>query len=157
MPTIVQFRRGSSTQLSAFTGAEGEFVYDTTLKTIRLQDGSTSGGIELLRKDFSNAVTSVTTVTNVATTLDTWSTSTYRSAKYTIQVTDNTNSQYQISEVNVVHNGTDVFINETGVNYTGASARISYTATISAGTLSFKGTGVSSNNTVQFIRFIIPV
>jgi hypothetical protein len=75
MPTIVQFRRGTSSQLNGFTGADGELVFDTTLKTLRLQDGSTSGGIELLRKDLNNLVNTITTVTNSATTLDTWSTS----------------------------------------------------------------------------------
>jgi hypothetical protein len=157
MPTTVQFRRGTSSQLSGFTGANGELVFDTTLKTLRLQDGITSGGIELLRKDFDNLVTTVTTVTNIATTLDTWSTSSYRSAKYTVTITDNTNVEYETCEVSVIHNDTNPFITVSGQNYTGASSRMSFTATIATGTLTFQGTGVSADNTVKFIRYYIPV
>ena len=42
--TQVQFRRGTTTQNNAFTGAQGELSVDTDLKTIRLHDGTTAGG-----------------------------------------------------------------------------------------------------------------
>jgi hypothetical protein len=44
MATQVQFRRGTTTQNNAFTGAIGEITYDTELKTLRLHDGSNAGG-----------------------------------------------------------------------------------------------------------------
>ena len=44
MSTQVQFRRGTTTQNNAFTGAQGELSIDTDLKTIRLHDGTTAGG-----------------------------------------------------------------------------------------------------------------
>jgi hypothetical protein len=44
MSTQVQFRRGTTTQNNAFTGAVGELTVDTDLKTLRLHDGSTAGG-----------------------------------------------------------------------------------------------------------------
>ncbi len=44
MATQVQFRRGTTTQNNAFTGAIGEITYDTEIKTLRLHDGSTAGG-----------------------------------------------------------------------------------------------------------------
>jgi hypothetical protein len=44
MATQVQFRRGTTTQNNAFTGAVGEITYDTEVKTLRLHDGSTAGG-----------------------------------------------------------------------------------------------------------------
>jgi len=157
MPTTVQFRRGSTSQLSNFTGANGELVFDTTVKTLKLHDGSTQGGIELLRKDFSNAVTTVSTVTNSATTLDSWSTSTYRSAKYTVSITDNVNSEYQTCDVNVVHNGSAVSPAVVGSNYTGASSRMSFTASIATGSLTLQGIGTSANNTVKYIRTLLPV
>jgi len=47
MPTQVQFRRGTTTQNNAFTGAVGEISVDTTLDHIRLHDGSTAGGHRL--------------------------------------------------------------------------------------------------------------
>lgn len=47
MPTQVQFRRGTTAQTQAFTGAAGELVIDTTKKTVVVQDGSTAGGFPL--------------------------------------------------------------------------------------------------------------
>jgi len=157
MPTTVQFRRGTSNQLVNATGANGELFFDTTLKTLRLQDGLTAGGIELLRADFDNLVTTISTVTNSATTLDSWSTSSYRSAKYTVTLTDNINSEYQTCDVNVVHDGTNPYISVFGENFTGASSRISFTATIATGTLTFQGIGVSADNTLKFVKCLIPV
>jgi len=47
MPTQVQFRRGTTTQVQAFTGAAGELVIDTTKNTVVVQDGSRAGGYPL--------------------------------------------------------------------------------------------------------------
>jgi hypothetical protein len=44
MATQVQFRRGTTTQNNAFTGAAGELTYDTDVKTLRIHDGTTPGG-----------------------------------------------------------------------------------------------------------------
>jgi hypothetical protein len=44
MAQQVQFRRGTTSDHSAFTGALGEITVDTTLKTIRVHDASTVGG-----------------------------------------------------------------------------------------------------------------
>ena len=49
MPTQVQFRRGTTSQNTSFTGAVGEISVDTTLDTIRVHDGSTAGGIRLAK------------------------------------------------------------------------------------------------------------
>ena len=55
MPTQVQFRRGNTSQVLAFTGAVGEIAIDTQFKTISLQDGSTPGGTYLATQAFANA------------------------------------------------------------------------------------------------------
>jgi len=47
MPTVVQFRRGTTSQNNSFTGAAGEISYDTEANTIRVHDGSTAGGFAL--------------------------------------------------------------------------------------------------------------
>lgn len=46
MATQIQFRRGSEAQNDAFTGALGEITVDTTNDSIRIHDGSTTGGFE---------------------------------------------------------------------------------------------------------------
>ena len=55
MATQVQFRRGTTGEHSAFTGAVGEVTVDTEKKTVCIHDASTLGGFPLLREDFSNS------------------------------------------------------------------------------------------------------
>jgi len=43
----IQFRRGTTTEHSSFTGLLGEVTVDTTKKTIVVHDGSTAGGSPL--------------------------------------------------------------------------------------------------------------
>jgi len=55
MATQVQFRRGTTGQHSAFTGAVGEVTVDTSLKTVVIHDAITNGGFPVLRQDGSNS------------------------------------------------------------------------------------------------------
>ena len=60
MATAVQLRRGSTGQISSFTGLLGECVVNTTTKTLVVNDGETAGGIPLARADFDNISASAT-------------------------------------------------------------------------------------------------
>ena len=73
MATQLQLRRGTTSQVAAFTGANGEVVVDTEKKTLFVNDGSTAGGLEIARADFSNisASATLTLATLNATTLNT--------------------------------------------------------------------------------------
>jgi hypothetical protein len=57
MPTVLQFRRGTTAQNNAFTGSAGEVSVDTSIDTLRVHDGSTAGGFEIT----SNAATQTLT------------------------------------------------------------------------------------------------
>ena len=54
MAVTVQFRRGTATQNNAFTGAAGELSVNTTNNSIRVHDGSTQGGHEVMKADATN-------------------------------------------------------------------------------------------------------
>jgi len=56
MAKLLKLRRGTTTQHSSFTGAEGECTVDTTKDTLVVHDGSTAGGRPLLRQDLNNIV-----------------------------------------------------------------------------------------------------
>ena len=58
MPTTLQLRRGNTTQNNSFTGAAGEISVDTTTKTLRVHDGSTAGGEQVV------GLTATQTLTN---------------------------------------------------------------------------------------------
>ena len=54
MATQVQFRRGTTGQHSAFTGAVGEVTVDTEKRTVCIHDATQAGGFPLLREDGTN-------------------------------------------------------------------------------------------------------
>lgn len=66
MATQVQNRRGSTTQHTSFTGANGELTVDTDKKTVVVHDGTTAGGAPLLRQDMSNVPAGTVTSTMIA-------------------------------------------------------------------------------------------
>ena len=45
MPTVLQFRRGTTSQNNSFTGSAGEISVDTETYQLRIHDGSTAGGL----------------------------------------------------------------------------------------------------------------
>jgi hypothetical protein len=98
MATQVQFRRGTTTQNNAFTGAIGEITYDSEAKTLRLHDGSTAGG------------GSVVTINAGAQTLT--------------NKTMSTNSVWQGTSIGLAYGGTAASLTAVsgGVVYSGASA-----------------------------------
>ena len=55
MPDQLQLRGGTTAQHTSFTGASKEVTVDTTKKTAVVHDGSTVGGVPLLREDGSNS------------------------------------------------------------------------------------------------------
>ena len=55
MATQVQFRRGTTGQHSAFTGAVGEVTVDTEKKILCVHDATKAGGFPLLKEDGSNS------------------------------------------------------------------------------------------------------
>ena len=66
MATQLQIRRGTTAQMNAFTGAEGELAVNTTTDTVHVHDGSTAGGFALAKADGSNIATYAGSFTTLA-------------------------------------------------------------------------------------------
>lgn len=66
MATQVQFRRGTSGETSAFTGAIGEVTVNTDINTVVVHDGTTAGGFPLLRQDGTNSEFSLGSLSSCA-------------------------------------------------------------------------------------------
>ena len=78
MSIEVKLRRGTSAEHGSFTGANGEITIDTTIMTLRVHDGVTSGGIRIARYDevisaanLENVTTNIVPASNVALDLGT--------------------------------------------------------------------------------------
>ena len=66
MPRIIQFRRGTTSGLSTVLGAAGEIFVDTSLVTVVVHNGVTTGGVTLARNADVQTLSS-TMATNLAT------------------------------------------------------------------------------------------
>lgn len=54
MATQIQFRRGTKSQHTSFTGVTGEVTVNTTNLSLHVHDGSTAGGFEAAKVNLSN-------------------------------------------------------------------------------------------------------
>ena len=88
---------------------------------------------------------SATTTTTSQTSIDSFSASEYRSAKYQVQVTQG--SSYQVTEISIVHDGSDSYGTEYATIKTGSSLA-SFSTDISDGNVRLLATPASSSSTV---------
>ena len=79
----------------------------------------TNGSVSLKETNFDNITFTFSGDGNTSTqfVIANLVVATYRSAKYHIQITNTTDSTYQVSEVMLIHNGSTSTINEYGVVY----------------------------------------
>jgi len=97
----------------------------------------------------------LTTTGTSATTLDSLAVASYRSAKYSISISDATGSDYQVTEVHVVHDGTNASITQFGTVLQGGSTELgTFTVDINSGNLRLRVASASSNSTVYKFKRI---
>jgi hypothetical protein len=91
------------------------------------------------------------------TTIDSFSTSTYRSAKYIISISNTTTKQFQTSDVLLVHNGVNSYIESTSV-YSSATSIMTFATSVSTSSgVLLQAAGVASGNTVKVQKFYITI
>ena len=83
---------------------------------------------------------------------------TFRSARYTIQVTNSTDGTYHLTEMLLIHDGTTPSINEFGTIFTGSAAEAAFTADINSGNVRILATPASTDAmTFKVVRHSITV
>ena len=104
---------------------------------------------------FGSNSASTNSVSQVA--IDTFPSTIYRSAKYTLSITDNINAAtYQTSEILVMHDGTNAYLTEYAVIRSNSSVG-TLAADISGGNVRLLITPVSTNNTINFERTLLVI
>jgi hypothetical protein len=108
--------------------------------------------------------TATITGNSSAQVIDTFSVSTYRSAKYYIQISDATADRYTIIDANVTHNGTNAFVSTFGAATNGDGDgstiydSIDLSADINGGNVRLLGTVNNTNNQViKLVKRVIKV
>jgi cytoskeletal protein CcmA (bactofilin family) len=100
-------------------------------------------------------VTATTVASTSATTIATHAAATYRTIKYLIQCTQGTD--YHSTEINLIHDGTTVYITEYGTLFDNASLG-TFNATISSGNILLQITpGSATSMAVKVVSSAIPV
>ena len=139
----------------------GTFVANTSITTglvtasntatvNRLISNTTVGGNAFIMN--GNVSSTSTTGTLV---LDSFAITSYRTAHYLIQITDNTNLQYHSTQVMLIHNGTTVYQSEYNIIYsTGILG--TFDSSIVAGTVQLQFTAsTATNKTIKVLRTAI--
>jgi len=102
-----------------------------------------------------------TVATSATSTVDSWSSATYRSAKYYISISDTTNSRFEIVEANVMHGPSadstiEAYITVFGSTTSYSAPLCTFTADIDDGNVRLLATNISSDSTVfKFQRTLI--
>ena len=92
---------------------------------------------------------SVNTSATSAAQVDTFSATDFRSARFTVQITNTTDSTYQITEILLIHDGTTPSMTEYGTIFTGSAREASFDADIVSGNVRLLATPASTDS-MQF-------
>jgi hypothetical protein len=112
---------------------------------------TTAGGVKIA----ASQVVQTAVATVALTAVDTWAIATYRSAKYVVQITQGTN--YQVSEIMVIHNGTTTTMTEFAVLETNG-ALATFTSDVSTGNARLLVTmGAATASTINVQRTLIVI
>jgi hypothetical protein len=122
---------------------------------------TTNGSGTLTFQDAGSGLSegSVTTTSTSETNLDTWSSSTYRSVKYTISISDSTAGDYEMTEIHVLHDDTNAYFSQFGTVLAGTTSElVSFGVDISGGDVRLRITPASTNSTeIKFKKIEIGV
>ena len=174
MASIIKLKRGTSTPTTSNI-VNGEVAVDTSARKIYINDsgvikeigGSASAGIDSLINGsftvqldsngvlnlpqtafiFDDSVTFATTAANQ--TLDSFSSTVYRAAKYVIQATSN--GEIHATELLIMHNNDDVFTSQTNTIFS-VSSLITLDASIIGGNVVVTVTPANADTVVDFVR-----
>lgn len=117
---------------------------------------NTVANSKLDKLQFANITSNnISTSNNTANqVIDIFSSSSYRSVKYLLQITNGTN--YQISEINLIHDGTNSYLTEYGLITTNG-VLINYDTDINSGNVRLLMSPINNTNTIKVVRTIINI
>ena len=134
---------------ATFTGnvsIAGTLTYEDVTNVDSIGIVTARSGIEIGGPVILNLNTSTSTTTSTSqSAVDTFNVTDYRSASYQVQITRGT--EYHVTSLNIVHDGTNVYVSEFGTINTG-SVLASFTADINSGSVRILATPTTTASTV---------
>jgi hypothetical protein len=121
--------------------------------------GFATAGATLNHSDINDNTTTV--ATSATTEIDSFSSATYRSAKYFISISDSTNNRFEIVEANLIHgpsadSSIEAYLTVFGSTTSYTDPLCTFTADINDGDVRLLATNITSDSTVfKFQRILI--
>ena len=146
-----------SVTISGFTfptsdGSSGQFLKTDGAGTLAFATAGATLSISAIADATTTISSSSTSVVN------TFSSSSFRSAKYFISITDATNSRFEIVEANVTHDGTDAYLVSFGSTTDYTEALCTFSVDINSGNVRLLATNITDDSLVfKFQRMVINV
>ena len=128
----------------------GTITYDDVTYVDSIGIATARSGLEIgagsqttiIKLEAATATTTTTSESNI----DTFDASIFRSAQYQIQITQGTS--YHVTTLNVLHDGTNVYLSEFGTIKTTSDSLATFDADINSGNVRVRATPSSSTSTV---------
>ena len=158
LPTV-DYTATSGTSIVLASGAANlDEILIESYSTLLIQQGDYNANNICLNSNTASMSANLVTTNAVSSfTVDSFSSTQFRTAKYLISVTDNTNLNYHGQEIMLVHNGSTVTMAEYGAVYSNGSPLATFDAAIATGTLSLTVTPVTANSTIKATRTAVAV
>jgi len=137
-----------------FTATDGTTISftDSLLNTDTVEVVSTGAQVPILTTNNIDENTATTTTTTANQVIDSWSATTYRTAKYILQAVNG--SDVHSTEILLNHDETDVFITEYATIYSNASL-FTVSAQLNGSTLELIATPANANTTFDLVRTLL--
>lgn len=120
--------------------------------TVKVDNGLSLGSSAYVNDQGVRIITAGTTLQNA----DTFAVATYRSAKYVISITDPTNSDYQVTEILLLHDGTTTYTTEYATIVSDGTLA-TFSSDISAGSVRLRVTPAFNPLQINIARTLVAV
>ena len=154
---ITVYKNGYKLATSDYTASTGnDLVLNTGAANNDVVEVVSFAAMYVTNPNNSFYVANAVTTTNTASyNVDSFSASVYRSATYFAQVTDNSSNNYHIQNINLVHNGSTVWMSEYGAIYSNGSSLATFDAAINSGNVYLTVTPVTNTSIIRVLRTAI--
>lgn len=130
-------------------------IFPGNAGSVEISNSSDTTPARLTIEDINIGVSTTTEIDTNGTVVDTFAHATYRTAKYTVQLTQGTN--YQAAELLLIHDGTNTYLTEYAVIHNTTTPLAFYSAAINGNNVELKVTQADNNTdgTVKVLRHSI--
>ena len=124
---------------------EGNLISGNAALTLQT-NGRADFGYAVRIEEYQIDTTETSTAATTQAVIHSFAAATFRSARYTVQVTNSTDSAYHTTELLLVHDGTTANITEFGTIFTGTAAEATFDADINSGNVRLLATPASGDS-----------